>query len=282
MEAISTKHYRIGGKLYSCEQPQVMGIVNLTPDSFFSGSRAQTQKEIEAQVDKHLSEGADMLDFGAYSTRPGAEAISAEEELNRLQIAFPLINKYKKHVPVSIDSFRSQVIQESFDEIGHFMVNDISGGHIDPEMYRTVSRLGLPYIGMHMRGTPQTMMENTEYISLVDDMVLYFAEMIEELKILGTADIIIDPGFGFSKTLGQNYQLMNELDKLSILDRPVLVGISRKSMIFKLLETDAIEALNGSTVLNTIAVMKGANILRVHDVKEAKEVVKLTNALDKV
>lgn len=272
----ANKTYRFAGQLYDCNKPKVMGIINLTPDSFFSGSRSQAPYEIEKQAERHLLDGADILDFGAFSTRPGAMDVPIEEELSRLMMATDVIKSFDGQLPFSVDTFRSETVRRLFDKIGPFIVNDISGGHLDPDMYRTVTELALPYIGMHMRGTPQTMMEDTNYESpMVDECIQYFARMIEDLKALGAADIFIDPGFGFSKTMEQNYELLSQLDRLAILQKPIVVGISRKSMIYRLLGTTPEDALNGTTALHAVALIKGADILRVHDVKEAVETVRL-------
>lgn len=280
MNTEQSKQFNLGGKLYSCDQPLIMGIVNITPDSFFEGSRVQSEKEIADQIEKHLSEGADILDLGAYSSRPGATHISETEEIERLQSALPIIKSIAPNTPISIDTFRSSVVSAMFDQFGPFIVNDISGGHQDSSMYETVAKYKLPYIGMHMRGTPKTMQSLTDYDSLTNDIIRYFTKMIDELQKIGVGDIIIDPGFGFSKTLEQNYSLLSELDRFQVLNKPILVGVSRKSMIYKLLEVDPADALNGTTSLNTIALLKGANILRVHDVAPAKEVIRLTKALN--
>lgn len=275
----SNKTFRIGGELYSCDKPQVMGIVNLTPDSFFAGSRALAPRAIQAQVEKHILEGAYLLDFGAYSTRSGAMDVTVEEELSRFMMAADIIRSFDGQVPFSIDTFHAQTVRRLYDKVGPFIVNDISAGHLDPDMHQTVAELGLPYIGMHMRGTPQTMMDDTVYESLIDEAIMYFARLIEEMKILGVADVFIDPGFGFSKSLEQNYELLAQLDRFSVLQRPMVVGLSRKSMIYKLLKSTPEHALNGTTSLHTVALLKGADIIRVHDVCEAVETIRIVQQL---
>lgn len=275
----ANKTFRIGEELYRCDTPMIMGIVNLTPDSFFAGSRSQAPRDIQKKVEQHLLDGADILDFGAYSTRPGAMDVTVDEELYRFQMAAGVIDSFDGQVPFSVDTFRAETVRRLYDMVGPFIVNDISGGQIDPDMFRTVAELRLPYIGMHMRGTPQTMMDDTHYGSLIDECIQYFARMVEDLKALGVADIFIDPGFGFSKTLEQNYELLAQLDRFAVLQRPVVVGLSRKSMIYKLLATQPENALNGTTALHTVALLKGADILRVHDAKEAAETLRLVRQL---
>lgn len=273
------KTFNIGGKLYDCQTPLVMGIINLTPDSFFSGSRAQSMQEIAAQAKACVAQGADMLDFGAYSTRPGADNISAEDEIARFRDALPIMQELSAELPISIDTFRSSTVRHLSDKLGHFIVNDISAGHLDPQMYATVAELKLPYIGMHMRGTPQTMQNHTQYSSLIGECIMYFTKLIADLSHIGVADIFIDPGFGFSKTLEQNYELLDNLDRFAVLQRPIVVGLSRKSMIYKLLKCSPEEALIGTTAAHTIALLKGADILRVHDVREAKETVQIVRQM---
>jgi len=273
------KQIRIGGRLVDLSSPLVMAIVNITPDSFFERSRAQTQDDIRAQIQQHIAAGADVIDLGAYSSRPGADYVSDEDEFARLKNAFPAIREFSGIVPFSIDTFRSSIVQRVFDAVGDVIVNDITGGYGDDAMFDVVARCGLPYIAMHMRGTPQTMQSFVEYSDLVGEIIVYFATVLEKAKMAGIADVIVDPGFGFSKTLEQNYELMSQLEKLKILERPVLVGISRKSMVHKLLGIDARAAVNGTTALHAVALHKGADILRVHDVKEAKEAVAIAQAL---
>lgn len=252
-----------------------MGIVNVTPDSFYAQSRKQTAREIGEQVNKMLDEGADMIDVGAYSSRPGASDVSPEEEMNRLARALDIIREQHPEVIVSVDTFRAKVAQECVERYGADIINDISGGDLDPEMFETAAALNVPYILMHMKGTPQNMQKAPCYDHLMSEMLQYFAERIDRLHLLGLNDIILDPGFGFAKTLEHNYQLMKHLSELHTLGLPLLAGISRKSMVYRLLDSTPQEALNGTTVLNTLALAQGASILRVHDVKAACEAVKI-------
>jgi dihydropteroate synthase len=267
--------FQIKGCLYSWNKPKVMGILNLTPDSFFEGSRVPTDKKtVLEEAEKKIKEGADFLDLGGYSTRPGAADISIEEEIARV---IPAISEVKKNFPdtlLSVDTFRSQVAKAAV-EAGAELVNDISAGNLDPEMLPLVAQLGVPYIAMHMKGSPQTMQTETSYTDLVPDVLAYFGEKIEQFRKFGIKDVIIDPGFGFAKTREQNFELLRNLSSFKRLGLPVLVGLSRKSMIYKTLEISANEALNGTTALNMFALLQGADILRVHDVKEAKETIEL-------
>ncbi|MDE6158992.1 MAG: dihydropteroate synthase [Bacteroidaceae bacterium] len=263
------------GRLTEISSPKVMGIVNVTPDSFYAQSRKQTAREIGEQVNKMLDEGADMIDVGAYSSRPGASDVSPEEEMNRLARALDIIREQHPEVIVSVDTFRAKVAQECVERYGADIINDISGGDLDPEMFETAAALNVPYILMHMKGTPQDMQKAPCYNHLMSEMLQYFAERIDRLHLLGLNDIILDPGFGFAKTLGHNYQLMKHLSELHTLGLPLLAGISRKSMVYRLLDSTPQEALNGTTVLNTLALVQGASILRVHDVKAACEAVKI-------
>ena len=260
-------------------RPVVMGILNVTPDSFFDGGRYETEAAVIGRIHQIMEEGAGIIDIGAYSTRPGAAAVDPKEELARLAPAVELVRKYYPSVPVSIDTFRSEVAREIYQCLGKVIVNDISGGTMDPEMFGFIAETRLPYIMMHIQGTPQTMQKNPVYGDVVKEVYRFFEERTEALRAAGTENIILDPGFGFGKTLEHNYELMNRLDIFHKLGYPLLVGISRKSMIFRLLETTPAEALNGTTVLNTIALMKGASILRVHDVKEAVEEVKIVGRM---
>ncbi|RSK40587.1 dihydropteroate synthase [Mangrovimonas spongiae] len=262
------------GQLINLSQPKVMGILNVTPDSFFDGGKYNAPEKLLAQAEKMLSQGATFIDVGAYSSRPNANFVSEDEELKRLIPIVELLLKEFPHSLLSIDTFRSKVAKQCVDA-GAAIINDISAGFLDSEMLKTIGKLNVPYIMMHMRGTPQTMQQLTNYNDLFKDIAYYFSERITQAKAHGIHDIIIDPGFGFAKTMKQNYELMSKLDLFKIIDRPMLIGISRKSMIYKLLETTPDQALNGTTILNTIALQKGANILRVHDVKEAMECVKL-------
>lgn len=269
----------IGGSLLEISRPQVMGILNATPDSFFEGSRCNTNDLIRQQVEQLLSEGADMIDVGGYSSRPMADDISPDEEYARLANALEILRGIAPEAVVSVDTFRAGVARRCVENFGVQIVNDISAGELDRDMLATVAELKVPYIMMHMRGNPHTMMQLTDYDNLTADILKYFSEKIKAAELAGITDIIVDPGFGFSKTLEQNYRLMAELNVFHTLEMPLLVGISRKSMIYKLLNTTPAESLNGTTALNTMALLQGASILRVHDVKEAVETVKIVNKL---
>jgi dihydropteroate synthase len=265
------------GKLLEFHQPLVMGILNITPDSFYEGSRVNIM-DVLKKGEKMLSEGADILDIGAYSTRPNAQEISIEEELKR---AIPVIKLLRKEFPqavISIDTFRSNVAENAIDE-GASIINDISGGELDSKMFETVARLKVPYILMHSKGNPQTMTQLTQYENIIDEILDYFIKKIHQLEMLGVKDIIIDLGFGFAKNIQQNFFLLQNQSKFKILGKPILTGISRKSMIYKTLGVTPSEALNGTSVLNLVALQQGATILRVHDVKEAKEVINLWKCL---
>ncbi|NOT75669.1 MAG: dihydropteroate synthase [Cyclobacteriaceae bacterium] len=255
-----------------------MGILNITPDSFYDGGKFADQNTILNQVRKMLEEGADFIDVGGYSSRPGAKNISVEEELGRVVPVIELITKNFPEAILSIDTFRSEVARKSI-EAGASMINDISGGELDPKMFETVASLKVPYILMHMRGTPETMLTLTEYEDIIKEMVLYFQTKIRQLHLMGVKDIIIDPGFGFAKTIDQNFKILQHLNYFRILGQPILAGLSRKSMIWRTLETSSENALNGTTALNSIALVNGANILRVHDVKEAVECARLVARL---
>ncbi len=255
-----------------------MGIVNLTPNSFYDGGKLTDEKSVLLQVEKMLTDGATFIDVGGYSSKPNAEFVSEEEELQRV---IPIIKILVKEFPkalLSIDTFRSQVAQQSVEH-GVAIVNDISAGSLDQNMMRTVSQLRVPYIVMHMKGTPKTMQSLSQYDDLVKEILFYFSEKIALARSFGISDIIVDPGFGFAKTIDQNFELLHKLELFKMLELPLLIGVSRKSMIYKTLETEAEFALNGTTSLNTIALMKGAKILRVHDVKEAVECVQLYQKL---
>lgn len=264
------------GNLVDLSTPLVMGILNITPDSFYSGNRFQTEEAISAKAGQILSEGGSIIDIGAYSSRPDAEHISEEEEMKRLAFALNIILKQYPEAVISVDTFRAGIAERCVKEFGAAMINDVSGGEMDPKMFETVADLHVPYILMHMKGTPQTMQKNTHYTDFIQEIFLYFSEKINQLQLLGVNDIVIDPGFGFSKNTEQNYELMKYLRDFRIFDHPLLVGISRKSMIYKFLGGTPEESLNGTTVLNTISLMAGAHILRVHDVKQAVEAVKIT------
>jgi dihydropteroate synthase len=263
-----------GGKLIDLGTPKVMGIINLTPDSFYAGSRKPLLSEALLQANKMLADGADFLDIGAYSSRPGADDISVQEETDRLLPVVELITANHPGAIISVDTFRSTVAEAAI-KAGAHIINDISGGQLDDNMFAVVGRLQVPYILMHMKGTPQNMNEMAQYDDVFTEVLDYFAERYQQLKQAGVHDAIIDPGFGFAKTQEHSYTLMSRLQDFNILPLPVLVGISRKRMIYKVTGGTAEDALNGTTVLNTIALMKGANILRVHDVKEAAEAVKI-------
>ena len=266
------------GNLIELSTPKVMGILNITPNSFYDGGKFQEDTIILKQVEKLLNEGATFIDIGAYSSKPNAEFVSEEEELQRI---LPVLQQIIKQFPeaiISIDTFRAEVAKQSVLN-GAALINDISAGYLDEKMLPTIAELQVPYIMMHMKGNPQTMQSLTHYDDIVKEMIYYFSERIFEARKLGINDLIVDPGFGFAKTLEQNYEVMQKLNIFKQLELPLLVGISRKSMIYKLLETSAQEALNGTTFLNAIALEKGANILRVHDVKEAVECVKLFGML---
>lgn len=259
------------GKLYSLCEPKIMGILNVTPDSFYAESRTSNEEHIAARVQQLMDDGADMIDIGGYSSRPGADDVSPEEEMNRLRRGLRVVRRLYPEVPISVDTFRADVARMCVEEEGADIINDISGGMMDRQMFRTVARLGVPYILMHMQGTPDTMQQSPHYDNLRREVMLYFAERIDRLCQMGAKDIIVDPGFGFGKTLEHNYELFHHLDDFNLFNLPLLVGISRKSMIYKLLGGTPQTSLNGTTVLNTIALMKGVHILRVHDVKEAVE-----------
>lgn len=259
------------GKLYSLCEPKIMGILNVTPDSFYAESRTSDEEHIAARVQQLMDDGADMIDIGGYSSRPGADDVSPEEEMNRLRRGLRVVRRLYPEVPISVDTFRADVARMCVEEEGADIINDISGGMMDRQMFRTVARLGVPYILMHIQGTPDTMQQAPHYDNLRREVMLYFAERIDRLCQMGAKDIIVDPGFGFGKTLEHNYELFHHLDDFNLFNLPLLVGISRKSMIYKLLGGTPQTSLNGTTVLNTIALMKGVHILRVHDVKEAVE-----------
>lgn len=264
------------------DRPQIMGIVNVTPDSFYSASRTFDVDSLEKKVEQMVSEGVDIFDIGAYSTRPGADDVSPEEELRRLQRGMEVVKRMAPNIPVSIDTFRANVARACVEEMGADIVNDVSGGTLDAEMAATMGQLDVPYILMHMRGTPATMQQFTDYPGgVVADVVADLKAKMEHFREQGFRQVILDPGFGFSKTLEQNYELMNGLSAFHELNAPLLVGISRKSMIFRLLGTSPAESLEGTTVLNTIAMLAGSHILRVHDVRAAVEARAILEELDK-
>ena len=273
------KTLNLNGQLVSLDTPLVMGIVNVTPDSFYADSRKEGEAAIDARIQQILAEGGDLIDLGGYSSRPDAAEVTPEEEMRRLKVALRILNQHYPEVPVSVDTFRADIAHRCVEEFGVAIINDISGGELDPAMFTTVADLHVPYILMHMRGTPQTMQQLCDYTDLMEDILRYFARKVEQLRLLGVNDIILDPGFGFSKTLEQNYTLMAHLDEFHAFDLPLLVGISRKSMIYKLLGGTPADSLNGTTVLNTFALLHGAHILRVHDVKAAVEVRRMVQLL---
>ncbi|KAJ1444079.1 dihydropteroate synthase [Ochromonadaceae sp. CCMP2298] len=256
-----------------------MGIINVTPDSFFAGSRKNQLNEIVSTAENMLQEGADFLDIGGYSSRPGADDMSREEELERVINPILAIKEKFPNAIISIDTFRSEVARKAV-EAGAKIINDISAGHLDDKMLETVADMNVPYIAMHMRGTPQNMKEQINYDDLLKEVMFYFSEVVDKCNHLGIKDVVIDPGFGFAKNSTQSFHLLNHLEHLKGLDKPILVGVSRKSMIYRTLDLTADQALNGTTALNTLALFKGAAILRVHDIKEAKEVVNLINELN--
>ncbi len=264
------------------DRPQIMGIVNVTPDSFYSASRTFDVDSLEKKVEQMVSEGVDIFDIGAYSTRPGADDVSPEEELRRLQRGMEVVKRMAPNIPVSIDTFRANVARACVEEMGADIVNDVSGGTLDADMAATMGQLDVPYILMHMRGTPATMQQFTDYPGgVVADVVADLKAKMEHFREQGCRQVILDPGFGFSKTLEQNYELMKGLAAFHELNAPLLVGISRKSMIFRLLGTSSAESLEGTTVLNTIAMLAGSHILRVHDVRAAVEARTILEELDK-
>lgn len=272
-----TVHYTLNvrGRLLDLSKPQVMGILNVTPDSFYAGSRMKTEEAVRRRVRQIIAEGGSMIDVGAYSSRPGAADVSAGEEMERLRRGMRIVREEAPEIPVSVDTFRADVAKMAVEELGVDIINDISGGELDKEMFKTVAKLGVPYILMHMKGTPQTMQQAPHYEDLMKEVMLYFAEKVQQLRDLGQKDIVLDPGYGFAKTIDHNYELLKHQEMLEVFELPLLVGVSRKSMIYRFLGSSPEEALNGTTVLNTLALQKGANILRVHDVKEAVEVVRL-------
>jgi len=265
------------GTLIDLSRPKVMGILNLTPNSFFDGGKYVDENAVREQVEKMLNEGATFIDVGAYSSKPNAEYVSEEEELQRLIPVVDLLVQEFPDIVLSIDTFRSQVAEQAI-EAGAAIINDISAGNLDDAMLETVAKLQVPYIMMHMKGTPKTMQSLTQYDDILKEMMLYFAQKINKARSLGINDLIVDPGYGFAKTTEQNFEVLQKSELFQHLEVPILAGLSRKSMIYKTLETTPQEALNGTTVLNSLALTKGANILRVHDVKEAMETIKLFEA----
>lgn len=274
MVQVNKKTFNVRGELIDLSTPLVMGIVNITPDSFYQESRIQSVDAVIERVGHMHEEGASMIDIGGYSTRPGAAEVSVSEEIERIESIIEPVNKYFPNLIISIDTFRSKVARKAVEKGAH-IVNDVSGGNLDDEMFDSVAELGVPYILMHMRGTPENMNQLTHYDKLIPDILKVLKQKIDILRSKGVADIIVDPGYGFSKTLKQNFELVRDLSEFHQLGYPVLAGISRKGMIYKTINNNALEALNGTTVLNTLLLERGASILRVHDVKPAVEAVKL-------
>ena len=273
------KMLKVGGEVLDFSTPAVMGILNVTPDSFYDGGSYQSEAKIIGRIHQIVEEGGRIIDVGAYSSRPGAAAVSEKEEIGRLMPAVELIRKYYPHIPVSIDTFRAKVAKEVNTCMGTVIVNDISGGTMDETMFDYVAQAGIPYVMMHIQGTPETMQKNPEYADVVKEIGQFFRERIARLEAAGFRQIILDPGFGFGKTLHHNYELLDGMETYKSFGYPLLAGISRKSMIYNLLGGTPADALNGTTVLNTISLLKGADILRVHDVKEAVEAVKIVGAM---
>lgn len=279
IQTYNNQFINANGKMMNLSHPQVMGILNITPDSFYSESRKQTEAEIITRIHQIHEEGASIIDIGACSTRPNAELVSAKEEVKRLRMGLQLINRHWPNAVISVDTFRADTAKMCVEEYNAAIINDISSGDMDKQMFTTVSHLGVPYIMMHMKGTPQNMQNRPHYDNLLKEIFFHFSERIQKLYDLGAKDLILDPGFGFGKTMEHNYELMNHLNEFHTFGLPILVGISRKSMIYSLLECSPQESLNGTTVLNTLALTKGANILRVHDVKAATDTIKIVNKM---
>lgn len=279
MEITTARYINVNGSLLDLSQPRVMGILNVTPDSFYAGSRTQTEAEIVRRVKQIVSEGAAIIDIGAYSSRPNADNVSAREEMERLRMGLKILFEIQPDAVVSVDTFRADVARMCVEEYGVAIINDIATGEMDANMFHTVAALNVPYIMMHMQGTPQSMQQHPHYDNLLKEVFLYFARKVQQLRDLGVKDIILDPGFGFGKTMEHNYELLSHLEEFRIFELPLLVGVSRKSMIYRLLDITPQEALNGTTVLDTICLLKGADILRVHDVKEAVETVRIVQAM---
>ena len=279
MKDIAPKYINVNGDLMDLSEPQVMGILNVTPDSFFATSRKQTESAIRSRAQQILAEGGTIIDIGAYSSRPDAKHITPQEEMERLRFGLQVINGTIDKPIISVDTFRADVARMCVEEFGVAMINDIAAGEMDSKMFATVAELNVPYIMMHMQGTPQTMQKNPHYDNLLKEMIEYFARKVGELQQLGVKDIILDPGFGFGKTVTHNYELLAGLGEFQLFELPILIGVSRKSMIYKLLGTSAEEALNGTSVIHALSLERGANILRVHDVKEAVEVIRIVNKM---
>lgn len=279
MKSKAPKYINVNGKLMDLAQPQVMGILNVTPDSFYAASRKHTELDIKQRALQIIDEGGTIIDVGAYSSRSNAKHITTEEEMDRLHFGLKIINETIPNAVISVDTFRADVARMCVEEHGVAIINDIATGQMDENMFETISDLNVPYIIMHMQGTPQTMQKNPHYDNLLKEVLEYFAHKVGRLQELGVKDIILDPGFGFGKTVTHNYELLAALDEFSIFDLPILVGVSRKSMIYNLLDISPDEALNGTSVINALSLERGANILRVHDVKEAVEVVRIVNKM---
>jgi dihydropteroate synthase len=269
----------LGGKLIDFSQPVVMGVINVTPDSFYNGGKLTNRKVLLSVAERMIREGAAILDVGGMSTRPGAEMISTKVELDRLLPAVQSIRKAFPEIPVSVDTFRSWVAVRVIEEIGPVIVNDISGGTLDSKMFETIGKMDVPYILTHIQGTPQDMQEDPQYTDVIKDVSMWLSDRVKQLTKFGVKDVIIDPGFGFGKNIQHNYELLNRLDSFKVFQLPLMVGLSRKSMIWRLLGIKPEEALNGTTVLNTMALLGGADVLRVHDVREAREAIGVINAL---
>lgn len=281
MEHAINKYINVNGKLLDLSSPKVMGILNLTPDSFYAESRKQTEQDIRIRTRQIIEEGGSIIDVGAYSSRHKAEHITPDEEMRRLRNGLQIINSEYPDAIISVDTFRADVARMCVEEYGVAIINDIAAGEMDENMFQMIARLKVPYIMMHMQGTPQNMQQNPHYENVVKEVMLYFATKIQQLRDLGAKDLIIDPGFGFGKTLEHNYELLEKLESFQLFDLPLLVGVSRKSMIYKLLGGTSEDALNGTSIINTISLLKGANILRVHDVKAASEAVQIVNAMNR-
>lgn len=278
----SSLFLKLNNQLYDLSTPIVMGILNVTPDSFYTQSRHRTDRSLLQQVEQFLNEGATIIDIGGYSTRPQAALVSSEEEINRVCKALEVIRKNFPDALLSVDTFRSPVARIVVEQYGVAMINDISGGNLDALMFETVADLGVAYVLMHMRGTPQTMQDHTAYEDVMAEVMHFLQKKVAQLHMLGVNDVIIDPGFGFAKTIEQNYEVLNKLAYLKEMNVPILAGLSRKSMIYNLLGTDPKGVLNGTTALNMLALLGGASILRVHDVKEAAETIQLFEAYRKI
>lgn len=281
MEHAINKYINVNRKLLDLSSPKVMGILNLTPDSFYAESRKQTEQDIRIRTRQIIEEGGSIIDVGAYSSRSKAEHITPDEEMRRLRNGLQIINSEYPDAIISVDTFRADVARMCVEEYGVAIINDIAAGEMDENMFQMIARLKVPYIMMHMQGTPQNMQQNPHYENVVKEVMLYFATKIQQLRDLGAKDLIIDPGFGFGKTLEHNYELLEKLESFQLFDLPLLVGVSRKSMIYKLLGGTSEDALNGTSIINTISLLKGANILRVHDVKAASEAVQIVNAMNR-